>query len=417
MHAAARVAEGELALEASVNIGPGPLSYDRAILVTLSTCAPMYAPAVLRWPLLVPLFIAASACASPKRRQASSGAPPFRADNAELPGPAPRGRTPEQAATLNSSCEGCHVEIAREWRQSLHARAHTDAAYQRALSIEPLAFCQGCHAPEADPNRPVPASVGTIGVACVTCHVVNGTILASNQRDRPKASTSKASLAPHPVLRDGRLDATNACVGCHEFEFPDRSARARPELMQSTISEHARSLEPGTPCADCHMPRADKGEASYRSHSFSGGRDATFVRSAVQVTARRTSEVSIRISITPRRLGHAFPTGDLFRRLEVSAEAIGSEWQVVAQSQRYLARHWERQKGPFGVVVRRAVSDDRPLASPVDIDLKLGATAARLPILWRVAYQRVEHPRSERESDSAIEGEIEIASGTLENDR
>ena len=119
-----------------------------------------------------------------------------------------------------------------------------------------------------------------------------------------------------------------------------------------------------------------------------------------------------RITLTPRELGHAFPTGDLFRRLEVSAEAIGSEWQVVARERRYLARHWERQPSPFGVVLRSATRDDRPLRDPVIVDLPLGAT--HLPIAWRVAYQRVEHPRSDDEQDSRIEGEIELGSGTLE---
>jgi hypothetical protein len=36
-----------------------------------------------------------------------------------------------------------------------------------------------------------------------------------------------------------------------------------------------------------------------------------------------------------------------------------------------------------------------------------------MPLAWRVAYQRVEHPRSEAEEDSVLDGEIEIASGTL----
>lgn len=335
---------------------------------------------------------------------------------AQLPGPAPRGRTPEHAAELNGTCEGCHAEIAREWRSSLHARSHTDAAYQRALAIEPLAFCQGCHAPEADPRKPVPDSVASIGVACVTCHVLDGDIVAGADRRSPLSGASAqtgASGAAHPVLRDGRLGATSACAGCHEFAFPDGSARRVPELMQSTVSEHARSAQSDQACADCHMPTAEGGLVSHRSHAFVGGRDAALVKSAVEVTARLTDGSTVSVSIAPRKLGHAFPTGDLFRRVEVSAEAIGPEWQVVAADRRYLTRHWVREPSPLGIVLRRAVSDDRPLATPVEVQFQLGERAVGLPIVWRVAYQRVAHPRAEHETDSAVEGEIELASGTL----
>jgi len=337
-----------------------------------------------------------------------------RVSSVPLPGPAPRGRDPNEAAALNGKCEACHVEIALEWRGSLHARSHTDEVYQRAFAIEPLPFCQGCHAPEADASREVPISVGEIGVACVTCHVLGGEVVAARHGDdRPQAAQQRAP-APHPVLRDARLATTAACAGCHEFAFPDSGARSTPELMQATVSEHARSKHRDRSCADCHMPETRHGSVSHRSHAFAGGRDAALVQSAVKVTAERSRE-GARISITPRELGHAFPTGDLFRRLEVSAEAIGGEWQVVTAKRRYLARHFQRQPSPFGVVLRAATTDDRPLAAVVEVDLQLGFAAAGLPIAWRVAYQRVEHPRSEREQDSQVEGEIEIEIGTLES--
>lgn len=296
------------------------------------------------------------------------------------------------------------MEIAGEWRQSLHARAHTDPVYQRAFAIEPLPFCQGCHAPEADPNQPVPESAAQLGVACVTCHVL-GDQIAAARSDRARGS------APHPVLRDARLEGSAACANCHEFAFPDSSARVRPELMQSTVTEHARSNERDESCADCHMPRTESG---HLSHAFPGGNDTRLVRSALLVAARRTPS-GARIRLTPRRTGHAFPTGDLFRRLEVAAEAVGADWNVVAAERRYLARHWQRQPSPFGVVLRKAVKDDRPLADAVEVELELGPAAADVSVTWRVAYQRVEHPRGDDEHDSAVASEIEIGSGTLES--
>jgi hypothetical protein len=352
-----------------------------------------------------------SACA-PAERPRAQRAPSRVGAQAELPGPAPRGRTAEHASAVNASCEGCHAEIAFEWRESLHARAHSDPVYQRALAIEPLAFCQGCHAPEANPHEPVPEAAAALGVACVTCHLL-GDDIVGGAHERSSTLDLASSLAPHPVVRDGRLGATSACAGCHEFEFPDRGARTRPELMQATVSEHARSPERDTACADCHMPKL-AGNRPHRSHRFVGGRDENFVRGAVSVTAVRTAPSTLRVSLAPRRLGHAFPTGDLFRRVEVSAEVVGVEWQLLASDRHYLARHWERDpNGPFGVVLRTAVLDDRPLGGPVDVDLDLGERAAGLPISWRVLYQRVEHPRSDHEGDSVVEGEIELSSGTL----
>jgi hypothetical protein len=358
-------------------------------------------------PLAAGLWLAFACAPAERTRSADRAAGAFAAS--ELPGPAPRGRSADEAAALNRTCEGCHAEIAAEWRESLHARAHTDAVYQRAFAIEPLPFCQGCHAPEADPDQPVPPSAAQLGVACVTCHVLAGEITGA----RPRAGQPHGAPAPspHPVLRDARLEGSAACAGCHEFAFPDRGARSRAELMQSTVSEHARSNERGSACADCHMPRNAAGQ---RSHRFPGGRDEKLVKSAVAVSATRAPNGGVLIALRPQKTGHAFPTGDLFRRLELSAEAVGSEWQVVASARRYLTRHWERQPSPFGVLLRKATSDDRPLASDVEVELLLGSAALGLPVHWRVAYQRVEHPRSERAEDSAVEGEIEIGSGTLE---
>jgi hypothetical protein len=34
----------------------------------------------------------------------------------------------------------------------MHRQAHVDPVYQRAFAIKPMAFCQSCHAPEADPS-------------------------------------------------------------------------------------------------------------------------------------------------------------------------------------------------------------------------------------------------------------------------
>lgn len=325
------------------------------------------------------------------------------ADEVRLPGPA---RAHPGAAAENARCEGCHAEIAAEWRASMHRKAHTDPAYQRALAIEPLAFCRGCHAPEADPSRDPPAELGALGVGCVTCHgTARGTLAAP--RDN-------APAAPHAVLRSAAFAAEGACAACHEFSFPDPERRVTRELMQSTVSEH-RASPFAPPCAGCHMPKVkDARGREHRSHVFAASRDAALLRSAVRVTAARTGDGEVTLRLAPAGLGHAFPTGDLFRRLAVRAEAVGEEAQVVAEDTRMLSRLFGKGKGKDGKPIKVMTADTR-VQSTADtvVRLALGAGAKGRPIAWRVSYERVEHPIEDGSDDAVVEGEVEIAAGVL----
>lgn len=328
-------------------------------------------------------------------------------DGVQMPTPAPQKRTVD-APVLNASCESCHVDIAAEWRTSLHRQAHTDPVYQRAFAIEPLSFCQSCHAPEADPSKPVPAAVGAIGVGCVTCHVTGHDVLAA-----PKADVIDSNTA-HRLQREARFASASACASCHEFAFPDAGRRKKPELMQSTISEHAASKNAGRSCADCHMPFvADKtGNQKHRSHRFEASRNPAMVRQSVTIQASRSGPSTVRFTLSPAWSGHAFPTGDLFRRIEIHVDAVGAEYQAVASSTRYLMRHFAERKHGAGII-RYVASDDRPLADSVVVEMDLGSQANVLPMSYRIAYQRVEHPRSEKPEDSVVDGEIVLSEGTL----
>jgi Cytochrome c554 and c-prime len=328
-----------------------------------------------------------------------------------MPGPAPRGRDVLTASALNATCTGCHPQIAAEWRASFHARAERDDAYQRALALEPLPFCRGCHAPEANAFQRAPEVAAELGVACVTCHVTGEHVLAAAHASSALLETSRAD-APHALTRSPEFAGAGACATCHEFSFPDAALRAEPELMQATASEHRHSEARAVPCATCHMPSVGEGAARHRSHAFPGGHDADLVKSAIRVRAQRCGTNRVCLVLAAKGVGHAFPTGDLFRRLEVSAEAVGDDYQVVGSSRRYLARHWsEEQK--LATLLRRVTRDDRATDAPVELQLTIEGPVAALPIAWRVAYQRVDHPRSEVDEDSVVAGEIEVASGTV----
>lgn len=315
-----------------------------------------------------------------------------------------RGRR-DAAVAQNAACERCHADIAASWRASLHRRADVEPAYRRSFAIEPLPFCRSCHAPEADPLEEESPAEAELGVGCVTCHVTDSdAVLAA-----PRPGTTEP--APHAVQRVSAFAGVGACAGCHEFTFPGQPRRGPDSLMQSTVSEHAASPAASRACADCHMPRDASGR---RSHDFTASRSAEVVRRAVTVRAERLDATRVRVVLTPNDPGHAFPTGDLFRRLEVTAELSGPDHMRLAGATRYLTRHWGFRPSKAG---RELKLDDRVHFQESVIELDLGAELAEAarthPIVWRVAYQRVAHPNGIEETDAEIDGELEIASGSL----
>lgn len=326
---------------------------------------------------------------------------PTAAPSATMPGPAPVQREGD-AVARNDECVACHADIASEWQSSLHREAFTSREFQHALRREPLAFCRGCHAPEADPRRPEPA-LAAIGVACVTCHVPAGdAVLSARAADAPQA-------AAHAVLRAPAFAGPGACAGCHEFTFPDR--RPVPESMQTTISEHARSPLKGRSCADCHMPRAADG---HRSHAFLASRDDAWMRGVVTVQATRpaANRVELTLDLHDDQVGHAFPTGDLLRRLTVQVKGEGAGRRP---QRRYLARHWRMTRLGKGPAVQSEVGDDRLGVGedPRVLVFELGPEDAIATVRWRVDYERVESFVGATEDGAVVVGGITLAEGVL----
>jgi hypothetical protein len=204
--------------------------------------------------------------------------------------------------------------------------------------------------------------------------------------------------APHAVRRAPGFAGDRACAGCHEFTFPRRP----DQWMQRTVGEHAESGYAATSCADCHMPRLADGR---RDHRFAGSRDPELLRRALKVTAGRDGG-AVKLTLEPGWVGHAVPTGDLFRRLVVEAEVVvGGE--VAARDERALGRRFAGQHGP-----RTPIADERVGPGPAAVELELGAAAEGRPIRWRVRHERVAFAASD---DSAVKvwGSTTIAEGSL----
>ena len=299
---------------------------------------------------------------------------------------------------LERGCEECHATTAAEWRQSFHRKAYTNAAYVRALKAEPRPFCRRCHAPEADPQTAATGWQAESGVACVTCHVRDGKVVTGHS-----LAYGQQKKAPHVVLREDSF-ATTVCRSCHEFGFPDAILRERRELMQSTVSEH-KAMGEHRSCVDCHMPLLDK----QRSHRFPGGHDDDLLRGALKVSAKRDGAV-LQLALHPKQVGHALPTGDLFRRLVVTAQSQTSDGKPV-HAEQYLQRRFGTEQQRPGSFVRVQTSDTR-LYGPALLQLSLPLSDSRSPIHWQVRYQRVAHP-GQTEAAAVLDGEVLLYQGVI----
>jgi hypothetical protein len=264
----------------------------------------------------------------------------------------------------NETCATCHAEIAREWKTSLHHASFDDPIFLASYAREPARFCVDCHAPEDKTGEGRASLLASLGTACTTCH-----------------------KAPHEKKTN---DAVVACAGCHEFSFPGREASARLEdKMQRTLAEHSKSDLADVACTSCHMPTTN----GHKSHIFGGGHDPKWLASAIDVKAKR-SDRKVTIAIAPGHVGHAIPTGDLFRRLLVGVETVDERGEVIARDMKPMGREFAIDHGQ-----RIETADTRPGthgANASTVELTLSGDKGR----WFVSYQRVlgESP-----------GEIEVA--------
>jgi hypothetical protein len=173
------------------------------------------------------------------------------------------------------------------------------------------------------------------------------------------------------VRADARFSASAYCASCHQFNFPAERTAGGPLFdthapMQDTFGEWQRSSHAaeGTQCQGCHMPwRTAADGARYRSHAFAGARDPALLASAARVEASATVEaqdIIVRVRVVPTGVGHAFPSGDLFRRLELSVwlDDAHAQRQVVSFA-RTFADAYERLPDGHMALVRRQASDSR----------------------------------------------------------
>ena len=146
------------------------------------------------------------------------------------------------------------------------------------------------------------------------------------------------------------------------------------------------------------------------------------IRRAVNVRAERLDGARLLVELAPAGAGHAFPTGDMFRRLELRAEAIAADGRVLARAPSVvLARTFtDVPRDPAGqeLTFQRVEAEDTRVPAPGTgpaprIALTLPASEPGARIRWRVLYQRMSTPMAEAFKVSQVLDGIVVAEGVL----
>jgi len=292
----------------------------------------------------------------------------------------------------------------------MHRQAWTDPVFQKAYAVEPVAFCRGCHAPEADPNA-LPTEVERdVGVACTTCHVDGGHVVG--------ARASMRGEQAHAMRAEPRMATRAACASCHQFDFP--GTKGAP--MQDTLRENARSSYADVECQSCHMPVVVGADGrARRSHSFSVIGNDALLRSAVSVQAELVGARALELRLEGARIGHAFPTGDMFRRLELRARLVGAHGEAKGTARPvHLGRRFgDRARSGGELAFDRVPTGDTRVPPP-----GAGIRRARLSfdrdassgdvLHWEVAYQRMDDAMAASFGVDAVHDEVVVASGRID---
>ncbi|MCI0343136.1 MAG: cytochrome c family protein [Planctomycetales bacterium] len=258
------------------------------------------------------------------------------------PVPTPTGATPWAGP---ASCEGCHADVAAEWRQSGHAIAWTSPALRaESLRFGGLADCVACHAPDlvlaSESGKPPAArsSGREHGVDCLSCHGRPG-------GEAGVAAARDLAASPCGAASEPRLSAPSTCGSCHRATHEDW--RAAPADRR------------GEGCVSCHMPEvARAGGRKGRHHGRRPSREIETLRGAVRLAAvvrGGTFEVAIE-NLT----AHNVPGERHFRLLYVECEVRDATGAVTYRDRRSVKGvtpfRGERREDPIaaGETVRYA---------------------------------------------------------------
>lgn len=176
--------------------------------------------------------------------------------------------------------------------------------------------------------------------------------------------------------------------------------------MQTTVSELAEAAGADASCAPCHMPNVD----GRRDHGFAQVRDPSWLAARLDATASFTEHGDVAVTLSQPQPSHAFPTGDLFRRLEVGVSWRDAHGKVLAEKTAYLARHFVFLPGQG---MGRTLTHDNRVRGHAEVLLEREGGAPATTARWWVTLQRVstvgtgEHPEEAHiESEQPLHGAV-----------
>jgi hypothetical protein len=246
----------------------------------------------------------------------------------------------------------CHVDIYRQWQQSMMSQAYThhwDEIEYFKLAVphaemdeevaEVKAGCNGCHAPLAflagdiPPPHPEEGSRANESVSCEICHTITGfegdTPFNYNWITEPgdtKYGTRATGESPnHTIARSEFMGTAEFCGTCHNEKSPYGI------WVKSTHLELREGpyYEAGWVCQDCHMTYAPGKNAEMGNeypdvaqHMFHGAHVDNKVTGTVEMVLHpdiREVEpgglVKFTLTAFNQKTGHKFPTGSVEDRI------------------------------------------------------------------------------------------------------
>jgi hypothetical protein len=163
----------------------------------------------------------------------------------------------------------------------------------------------------------------TQGVDCITCHVRDGTVLATKVSDKGRVA--------HPMRLAPELARADFCSGCHQFSFktsqlPDSFFGDLQQASMEEFLEFRQHSGLDLHCQDCHMPDGD--------HLMPGGYHLSMLQQAVDMElAAAWSEqpglLQITVDLTASEVGHRVPGGEHFRFLELETTLLDADGKTV----------------------------------------------------------------------------------------
>lgn len=249
----------------------------------------------------------------------------------------------------SSYCGGCHQDIYKKWKNSLHAKAALDdpvfdAAYMEALKFsggQAKTLCLKCHAPTVLITKDYDAKLASTkeGIPCDFCHTVKAVFPGKENPfvfsdGETKFGPYKGTESPaHKTAYSPLHTKGEFCGSCHQFN------KNGIEIM-STYTEWKNSsyAKKGVHCQNCHMPTVDakvvdpsikKSKLVVNLHDVQGGHSVAQLKKAVSVKLSPITmvgnEVQVVVTLKNKGSGHKVPTGMPTRELvlKVTAEVGG----------------------------------------------------------------------------------------------